>query len=233
MANGKLELIHAGRNRTKARVWSWTSKGVAGGPSVSTRHWVLKEITACPVWMRVLFARRLLAREASAYRELSGVRGVPALRLTHGADLLAIDFIDGTPLHQIDRSRLTEEIFDRLSGLLTAIHERGVVCGDLHHRNVIIGPSGEVHLVDFALATIKGPAWRIFHRWLTRRLEELDNAALVRIRMKYMERPATMDEAATLRRGARLWRFGRSLKRVLGLSGAGTGKTPARLGGGR
>jgi Protein kinase domain len=38
------------------------------------------------------------------------------------------------------------------------LHEQGVVHGDVHPRNVLVGAGGEVRLIDFGLARCEGPA---------------------------------------------------------------------------
>ncbi|PYQ55046.1 MAG: hypothetical protein DMF53_28670, partial [Acidobacteria bacterium] len=34
----------------------------------------------------------------------------------------------------------------------TRLHERGVIHADVHPRNVLVGPAGEIHLIDFGLS---------------------------------------------------------------------------------
>lgn len=206
LSGGKTTLLHAGRNRSKGNVWLVQT---AEGPAV------LKDITACPFWVKHLFARRLLAREARAYEALSGLGGVPSLLEAALPDQLVLTWIDGTPLPRLPRERLGEELFDRLDTLLSAIHARGVACGDVHHRNVLVTTDGTPNLVDFALAAVRGDRDGAWRRWTVRRLMELDDGAAVRMRLRYLRRPPTGAEREIMGRGAGLWRMGRMLKRLL------------------
>lgn len=38
------------------------------------------------------------------------------------------------------------------------LHERGVIHADVHPRNVLVGPAGEIHLIDFGLSLAEGLA---------------------------------------------------------------------------
>ncbi|MFB7672580.1 class III lanthionine synthetase LanKC [Kitasatospora purpeofusca] len=44
-------------------------------------------------------------------------------------------------------------VVDQVERAVAAIHERGVVFGDLHPRNLIVRPDGELSLIDFELAS--------------------------------------------------------------------------------
>src|SRR5262245_50844763 len=150
-------LLHAPRNRTKARVWL----AEAGGRSA-----VIKEIASRPAWMRRLFGRALLRREARVYRALDGVASVPALLSFPTPDQIVLSYVRAVPLPRVPRERLNETLFDRLDRLVGEIHGHGIACGDIHHRNVLVTPSGEPALVDFAVATRRGSGWNPLRRWL-------------------------------------------------------------------
>jgi predicted Ser/Thr protein kinase len=209
LAEPPVRLLHAGRNRTKARVW------LVGAPP---RAVVVKDFSAAPTWFRWP-ARRLLAREARAYEALEGLKGVPKLVFFDERDTLVLSRIEGTPLPRLTGGKLDETLFERLAALLREIHRRGVACGDLHHRNVIVDGSGYPHIVDFAMAAVRPRrprAGRLSPReWIFRRLSELDDSALVRMRLRYLRRAATEQERVILRRGSGLWRVGRALKRAI------------------
>lgn len=115
-----------------------------------------------------------LGREADALERLAGVDGVPELldRFSVGDHHFIVEeFVEGQALHvwrgcthpwTIDSdpapsavAAFTEEVLDivaRLRRLVSAIHARGMVFGDLHLGNVIVRPDGRVALVDFELA---------------------------------------------------------------------------------
>ncbi|MER8185021.1 class III lanthionine synthetase LanKC [Kitasatospora sp. NPDC094015] len=115
-----------------------------------------------------------LEQEHAMLSRLAGVPGVPAV---HGLltawehRFLAQEFIDGQSLSQwltaryplihpdpdeaavADYTREALGIVERIERALDAIHARGVVFGDLHPRNLIIRPDGEVCFIDFELAS--------------------------------------------------------------------------------
>ncbi|MFJ9611930.1 class III lanthionine synthetase LanKC [Kitasatospora sp. NPDC101176] len=115
-----------------------------------------------------------LQAEHDTLARLAGVPGVPVLH-----DLLTVwehrflvqEFVEGESLSQwltghyplihpdADEeavARYTREalaIVARIERTLDGIHSRGVVFGDLHPRNVIIRPDGEICFIDFELAS--------------------------------------------------------------------------------
>ncbi len=52
------------------------------------------------------------------------------------------------------------DVLDRLTAAVAAVHERGVVLGDLHPRNVLLRPDGRLCLIDLELAHLEGEPWR-------------------------------------------------------------------------
>ncbi|RJQ76372.1 serine/threonine protein kinase [Pseudonocardiaceae bacterium YIM PH 21723] len=115
-----------------------------------------------------------MAREARAMRRLAGVFGVPELYdqfTVWEHHFLAMELVDGEtigrwmakeyPLNKFQPSERdiadytvrALSIVDRLERLLDAIHERGVMFGDLHPDNVMITDAGHVYLIDYELAS--------------------------------------------------------------------------------
>ncbi|MGC4856610.1 class III lanthionine synthetase LanKC [Micromonospora sp. DT4] len=111
-----------------------------------------------------------LAREADALRQLADLPQVP--RVHDEFDLgehrfLALEFIEGRPLNKVlvdryplidadatddDRAayaRWARHVHEQVEALIAAIHERGLVYGDLHLFNIMIRPDDRVALVDF------------------------------------------------------------------------------------
>ncbi|WP_394829030.1 class III lanthionine synthetase LanKC [Pendulispora albinea] len=114
-----------------------------------------------------------LAHEAWALERLAGVPGIPRLyeKVTvDGHDFLAIEHMGGIPLYSwmalnypfAEPSPTREAILayrdqalgilDRVARLLDAVHERGVIYGDLHPLNILLADDGSVSFVDFELA---------------------------------------------------------------------------------
>ena len=122
-----------------------------------------------------------LLRERAMLEELAGVPGVPAVidhAVCAGHHFLVQEQVPGRPLiqvlatrHPLIRAEPTPAevadfrtwalaVADGVGRALQGIHERGVVFGDLHPGNVMVGPDGEVHLVDFELASFVGERLR-------------------------------------------------------------------------
>ncbi|MFF5074796.1 class III lanthionine synthetase LanKC [Micromonospora olivasterospora] len=114
-----------------------------------------------------------LEREAATLRRLADLPQVPAVHdeFTLGEHrFLALEFIEGRPLNKVlvdryplidadatdaDRAeyaRWARGILDQVEAVLTAIHERGLVYGDLHLFNIMVRPDDRVALVDFEVA---------------------------------------------------------------------------------
>lgn len=115
-----------------------------------------------------------LGRERDMMERLAGLDFVPRVRdcLTLGDHhFLVQDFVEGAPLTSllVDRSPLigreTDEalaaeytswvldLYERVERAVGAVHDRGIVIGDLHPSNVLVRPEGQVALIDWEVAT--------------------------------------------------------------------------------
>ncbi|MEU6536655.1 class III lanthionine synthetase LanKC [Streptomyces sp. NPDC047000] len=115
-----------------------------------------------------------LDSEHDILRRLAGVSAVPAVlgRFTAWEHrFLVQEYVAGEPLNRwfarryplvhpapdrADIDRYRQEALDVLAGIeegLRAIHDRGIVFGDLHPRNLIVRPDGRICFVDFELAS--------------------------------------------------------------------------------
>ncbi|WP_327035275.1 class III lanthionine synthetase LanKC [Micromonospora ureilytica] len=114
-----------------------------------------------------------LAREAQALRQLADLPQVPRVHDEFALGehrFLALEFIEGRPLNKVlvDRYPLIDadatdgdraayaswarQIYEQVESVVAAIHERGLVYGDLHLFNIMIRPDDRVALVDFEVA---------------------------------------------------------------------------------
>lgn len=114
-----------------------------------------------------------LRREQEMLERLAGLDVVPAV---HGSftlgehHFLALEFVDTRPLraviverypllqHETDERAVAEytswalDVQDKVERAVAAVHDRGVVIGDLHPYNVLLRPDGRVVLIDFEVA---------------------------------------------------------------------------------
>jgi serine/threonine-protein kinase len=106
-------------------------------------------------------AREAFAREAAILAKLKG-EGAPGLLATgevEGRSWLAVEWLPG-----VDAATAAGELRRRgnrpgllalcraVLGAYVRLHEREVIHADVHPRNVLVGPAGEVHLIDFGLS---------------------------------------------------------------------------------
>jgi len=111
-----------------------------------------------------------LEREREALERLRGLSCVPALRDQFelgGHHFLVETFIEGTPLHAlfieryplasldpdtaafVDYTSWALDMLRKVEDAVAAVHERGIVMGDLHTYNILVRPDGSVVLIDF------------------------------------------------------------------------------------
>ncbi|MBV9012240.1 MAG: class III lanthionine synthetase LanKC [Pseudonocardiales bacterium] len=114
-----------------------------------------------------------LQRERETLERLAGIEGVPAVHdhFTLGEHhFLALELIEGTALNKVFGQRYpmndtaagpaefaayTEwalRTCAQIEEIITAIHGRGIIHGDLHLFNVIVRDDGRVTLIDFEVA---------------------------------------------------------------------------------
>ncbi|WP_241518591.1 class III lanthionine synthetase LanKC [Streptomyces sp. CB03238] len=119
-----------------------------------------------------------LHRERETLERLAGLDCVPALRdhfVLGEHHFLVEEFIEGQPLTDLFRERypLTSsepddpepddtaavaytswavDLAGRVERAVTAVHDRGLVIGDVHPSNILVRPDGRVVLIDFEVA---------------------------------------------------------------------------------
>jgi tRNA A-37 threonylcarbamoyl transferase component Bud32 len=114
-----------------------------------------------------------LQRERETLERLAGIEGVPAVHdhFTLGEHhFLALEFIEGIPLNKVFGRRYPMHEISagpaefaaytewalrtcaQIEEIVTAIHDRGIIHGDLHLFNVIVRDDGRITLIDFEVA---------------------------------------------------------------------------------
>lgn len=71
---------------------------------------------------------------------------------------LLIEYVNGKTLDLVPRLRMPQlvQIFERLARAMTHMHRRGVYHADLKPNNILLSKTGEVKIIDYGLAWIKG-----------------------------------------------------------------------------
>lgn len=109
--------------------------------------------------------------EASCIRFERGISGMSTHISDYDVDALHhpylyIESFSGTPLNEIMPTclewRCVKNILARLDTCLRQMHTNGIVHRDIKPTNILISPTGELRIIDFALSTIDG-SWHRFH----------------------------------------------------------------------
>ena len=186
-----------GRNGTKADILVYE----ADGGRVAVKDYGSRGFLA-----RHALGRFLVRRECRAYEAAGSVPGLAPFLGRCGPFALATRWIDARPLSARDGERLPDAVFDRLDAVVAALHAKGVALADLHHRDVLLGDDGAVHVVDLAAAVTGGPFFA--------RAAAQDRLAAARMRARFTGRSEEDALAALDPASVAMWRRGRRLKRL-------------------
>ncbi|MGC9317385.1 MAG: RIO1 family regulatory kinase/ATPase [Armatimonadota bacterium] len=109
------------------------------------------------LFKRAVLGSFLAQREAAALRRAEGIANVPELLGMPRPWMVILTYIDARGVTEVEEGELAAEFFDRLEGLITRLHERGIAHGDLEKLdNILVTADGEPVLVDFAAAIMAG-----------------------------------------------------------------------------
>ncbi|MEA2081639.1 MAG: hypothetical protein U9O97_02740 [Elusimicrobiota bacterium] len=104
--------------------------------------------------------RFLLNREASFYRKLGGIRGIPEFYGSPESGVMDIEYMEGDSIK--DNKNLPGEFFTKLRKIVTEIHSRGVLYFDLRHKSNVLVSKGEPVIIDFATCFYLPPLVPLF-----------------------------------------------------------------------
>jgi predicted Ser/Thr protein kinase len=153
------------------------------------------------------YGRWQIRREASIYRRLAGIPGVPKYFGRIGKNAMAIEYIEGERISHWRRRELPPALFTRLWALITAIHSRGVVHIDLRKRdNILIALSGEVFIIDFN-ASFRFDPGSLAARWLFPTLRKIDHFGFLKWKAALAPAQLSESEKSAYRRMSFLRRF--------------------------
>ena len=145
----------------------------------------LKDYGSRPFLVRNTVGRLAARREAKAYSAAAGLSGLPGFYGRLGPFSIALSWVAATPLAERERGSVGGAVFDRLERIVAGLHDRGIAVGDIHHRDVLVGDDGSVHLVDLATSVVLGARPGFLRRALFERLRDQDRVALARLRARF------------------------------------------------
>ena len=196
-------LFRKGRNFTKADIFLWERPGI---------RLAVKDYFPRPAWVRKTIGRYLVSRECAAYARLRHIRGVPPFAGRIDSFAFALGFVEGLDLSQFRRGEVPAIFFDRLLALLSVIHSAGVAQGDLHHRDVLMDPSGEPVVVDFSTAILRDARAGVLQRRLFGAACASDRRAALKLKRRHAASALTDEEKMCLDHPPGWYRIGKRLR---------------------
>lgn len=201
----RLEPFQRGKSRSHADLYALTWQNQPG---------LLKDFSNRPWWLRVFWARPLLAREARMMELLNGLPGVPRLLARVGRDGILIERLDARSMPRRSESRPPLEYFERATELVKALHKRGLSHGDLHRTNLLIDDKGNPYLIDFTTSLTNDTGrWAFVSRYLFRRGAQADLSKMAQMKACYYPTNLTAEEAHALANPPLALVIGRFFKR--------------------
>lgn len=94
---------------------------------------------------------RIAVEEAAIYKELQGNPFFPAMHES-GKNYLVMDYVQGTTLFNclVKGIPIASEHIKEVDNALQLAREKGLNPSDIHLRNIIVTPEGDVRLIDVA-----------------------------------------------------------------------------------
>ena len=147
--------------------------------------------------------RRMADREVRHYRMLQDLPNVPRFLGRVGKSAFVHAWVAGCDL--LDRTeKVPDDFFDRLEGLLSAIHARGMAYVDMNKPdNVLVADDGRPVLIDFQISWAPRPSpWPLgaVKRRLLAMLQEADRFHVGKLKRLYRGDLMTPEERAASKR---------------------------------
>lgn len=171
------------------------------------KYIVVKDYAAKSFVFRFFVGMVSNRREATIYRKLQGLRGIPEYLGLIDRYAIAVSYVPGRNASELKPGELTPDFFARLRSLIDAVHARGVVLCDLRNiKNVIVGDDGEPYLIDFATAFQKGGRFNFIKNGLHRIFYQDDLLGIAKLKRNRAPHLLTKEEEIALEKGVFLQR---------------------------
>lgn len=141
-------------------------------------------------------------REATIYRVLDGIPGVPGFVGLIDRYALATEYIPGKGAGNAQPGEVGEAFFQRLHATVEAVHARGVALCDLRNmNNVLISERGDPYVIDFAAAVRRGASWNVPLNAVFRLFVQDDRLGVIKLKRRLAPYLVTSEESARYRKG--------------------------------
>ena len=170
---------------------------------IDTRTWVIKDF-ACKPWFVHPIGRFLVARERRFLQHLATHPGFTQAVFSPDALSLAIAWIPGQTLQQIDSKRITKDYLLQLEQLIHQLHGLGIVHLDLRNAgNIICTPQDTPALIDFQSAMFTSS----LPKKLKSLLEAIDMSGAYKMWSRFAPQAMGRERLEALERVSRLLRW--------------------------
>lgn len=180
---------------------------------INGRLGVLKDYSARRFLIRFIAKFFLIDREISIYRRLNGVFGVPMVYGKLGKYGFVLEYKEGKTLSKFRPGQLPAQFFDQLGGIITQMHQRGVVHCDIRRKNVLVSTEYVPSVIDFNTSFHKGESYNLISRLFFPIFRRLDRQAFLKFKSSLAPQLISEKERAYLEGDIFLHRLGRWLRK--------------------
>lgn len=180
-AGDATRLLKAGNGLLKPDVWVVNLKG---------RETVWKTWHRRPAIERATFGRWLAGREARIIRKLKGIPGVPDFISQPHPWTVEMSLLDAESVPEVKRNGdLTPEYFERLWVMISEMHARCIVHGDLRRRNLLRSREdrSRPQIVDFTQCGHFREPLRWPRRAMFEGMKRVDRITFLKLKKWYLE----------------------------------------------
>ena len=147
---------------------------------------ILKDYSGSNKGFRLFIAPLLVYREIRTLRILDEVQGVPGFIRKLSGQTFLIEFIPAQRVGVVKEGIDWVQFIQRVEALINALHDKGVVHGDLRNTtNILVTPQQRPVFVDFVSAVHCGHRFNVFSLILFKLCLPIDHGAVFKLKEKY------------------------------------------------
>jgi hypothetical protein len=181
-ARGTLRLLKAGTGFCKPDVWVVDAEGNAS---------IWKTYGRRPGWERRTLGKWLAQREGRIIGKLEDMEGFPKLLGHPDPWTVEMTLLEAEPVPEVKAGgALNEAYFTQLWVMISAMHARGIIHGDLRRKNLLRAPGdpGTPRIVDFTQCPHFREPIRGIRGWIYREAVHVDRVTFVKLKKWFLGR---------------------------------------------